>query len=85
MNGEDLLRNQIFIVMAIVFTISLILVTWLGIKQNNDQIEAQMLAQQHVRAQWDEMEPSNPHQAAHFGSYAFKPTSILNSVDEGIN
>ena len=38
-----------------------------------------------VRSQWNEMEPSNPHRAAHFGSYAFKPTSILNSIDEGIN
>ncbi|MEC7985282.1 MAG: DUF3526 domain-containing protein, partial [Myxococcota bacterium] len=67
------------------FVISLVLVTWLGVRQNNAQIEAQRLAQEHVRAQWDEMEPSNPHRAAHFGSYAFKPTSILNSMDEGIN
>ena len=43
------------------------------------------MAQTHVRSQWNEMEPSNPHRAAHFGSYAFKPTSVLNSIDEGIN
>ena len=30
-------------------------------------------------------EPSNPHRAAHFGSYAFKETTILNSIDEGVN
>ena len=31
------------------------------------------------------MNPSNPHSAAHFGTYAFKPNSILNSLDEGVN
>ena len=31
------------------------------------------------------MDPSNPHSAAHFGTYAFKPNSFLNSLDEGIN
>ena len=43
------------------------------------------MAQSHVRSQWNEMVPSNPHRAAHFGTYAFKPTSVLNSIDEGIN
>ena len=33
----------------------------------------------------DEMEASNPHSAARSGTYAFKPVSVLNSIDEGIN
>ncbi len=78
-------RSRLIRTLSVVFVVSLILVTWLGARQNNQQIEAQRIAQDHVRAQWDEMEPSNPHRAAHFGSYAFKPTSILNSMDEGIN
>ena len=31
------------------------------------------------------MGTSNPHRAAHFGSYAFKESTILNSIDEGVN
>ena len=27
----------------------------------------------------------NPHSAAHYGSYAFKPLSVLNSMDSGVN
>ena len=27
----------------------------------------------------------NPHRAAHYGSYAFKPINILNSMDGGVN
>ncbi len=82
---KGFLRSRLFLVLTVVFTISLVLVTWLGVIQNNEQIEAQTLAQKHVRAQWDEMEPSNPHRAAHFGSYAFKPTTVLSSIDEGVN
>ena len=39
-----------------------------------------MLAQEHAHehpCSVDEMEPSNPHSATHFGSYAFKPISVL--------
>lgn len=78
-------RNRLFLVLIFVFTTALLLTTYLGILQNNTQILAQKEAQEHVREQWDEMDPTNPHRAAHFGSYAFKPTTLLNSLDEGIN
>ena len=78
-------RNHLFIVLLSVFSISLVLTTYFGIVHSNKQILAQKEAQEHVREQWDEMQHSNPHQSAHFGSYAFKPTTILNSIDEGIN
>ena len=38
-----------------------------------------------VRDQWENMGPSNPHSAAHYGSYAFKPISPLTALDEGVN
>ena len=82
---KGFVRNTLIRTLLSIFSFSLILVTWFGILQNNEQIETQEMAQSHVRSQWDEMEPSNPHRAAHFGSYAFKPTSVLNSIDEGIN
>ena len=82
---KGFVRNKFILTLSLLFIASLSLVTWLGIHQNNGQLEAQRRAQEHVRKQWDEMEPSNPHRAAHFGSYAFKPTSILSSMDEGIN
>jgi len=31
------------------------------------------------------MGPSNPHSAAHYGSYAFKPITPLSAFDEGVN
>lgn len=37
-----------------------------------------------ARAQWDHQGDRNPHRAAHFGLYAFKPQPPLASVDPGI-
>ena len=82
---RGLLRSRVFLVLSVVFSICLALSTWFGIEQTTAQREAQAEAKAHVRAQWDEMEPSNPHRAAHFGSYAFKPINALNSIDEGVN
>lgn len=42
-------------------------------------------AAREVRRQWDNMGPSNPHGAAHFGTYAFKPAGVLAALDPGTN
>jgi ABC-2 type transport system permease protein len=80
-----LIRNRIFLYLSIFFATALILVTGFGVLQNQTQLEAQQKAHQHIRVQWDEMEPGNPHRAAHFGTYAFKPANVLNGIDEGVN
>lgn len=82
---KGLFRNRIFLYLIIFFVISISVVTWLGVIQNLKQIKDQSEAHHHIRAQWNEMKPSSPHGAAHFGSYAFKPNTVLNSLDEGIN
>ena len=80
-----LVRNRVFIYLTIFFVLSLILVVWMGIIQNSTQQEYRTNAQKHVRKQWDNLEAMNPHRAAHYGSYAFKPRNLLNSMDGGIN
>jgi ABC-2 type transport system permease protein len=82
---KGLLRNSLFLYLSFIIIVSLGLVTWLGIVQNNKQTVAHESAHKHIRSQWDEMKPTNPHGAAHFGSYAFKHTDVLNSIDEGIH
>ncbi|MEM1406388.1 MAG: DUF3526 domain-containing protein, partial [Bacteroidota bacterium] len=42
-------------------------------------------SKEEVREQWENMGPSNPHGAAHYGSYAFKPITLLSALDEGVN
>ncbi len=82
---KGLLRDKLFLFFSLFFVLLLFLVTTFGIIQTKKQIKSQQDAHSHIRAQWDEMDPTNPHSAAHFGTYAFKPTSFLNSLDEGVN
>lgn len=42
-------------------------------------------AQQDTREQWLNQPAKNPHSAAHYGMYAFKPKSRLSLVDTGID
>ena len=82
---KSFLRNRLLRTLAILFGVTLFATTYFGLIQSSNQMDAQQKAHEHIRAQWDEMEPSNPHSAAHFGSYVFKPSTILSSLDEGIN
>ena len=67
------------------FIFSLLIVVSFGVNQNLNQQGYRSKAQKHVRNQWNNLEAMNPHRAAHYGSYAFKPINILNSMDSGVN
>ena len=82
---KGFLRNKIFIFFTSFFIILLSLATYFAIVQNNKQIKSQQDAHNHIRLQWDELDSTNAHSAAHYGTYAFKSNTILNSLDEGIN
>lgn len=80
-----LLRSKVLTYLTILFTIGLSLVTYLSIQQNKAQLAQQKAAQAHIREQWESIDAMNPHSAAHFGTYAFKPINALSSLDEGVN
>ena len=50
-----LLRNRAIIYMTIVFVLSLTVIVWIGILQNNNQKDIQLSAQNHIRNQWDNL------------------------------
>ena len=79
------IRDRLFVYSTIFFVLSLSMVVLLGTIQNNNQQLYRTQAQEHVRQQWEGLEAMNPHRAAHYGSYAFKPMNVLNSMDSGIN
>ena len=82
---RNLIRDRLFSYSTIFFVLSLSLVVWMGILQQENQLLSQSDAQKHVRKQWENLEAMNPHRAAHYGSFAFKPLNILNAMDGGIN
>ena len=56
-----------------------------GWKTYSDLSRQHAAAQAETRAQWLGQDKKNPHSAAHYGMYAFKPKSQLAMVDTGID
>lgn len=52
---------------------------WRAAESEREAVSAQ------VRQQWDTQGDKNPHRGAHFGQYAFKPTSLPGFIDPGVN
>ena len=80
-----LVRNRSIVYVSLIFILSIICLAWMSNLQSENQSKAQAAAEKHIRAQWDNLEPMNPHRAAHYGVYVFKPISILNSLDDGVS
>ena len=80
-----LIRNRSILYVSIIFILSILSFAWMSNLQSENQSKAQVAAEKHIRSQWDNLEPMNPHRAAHYGVYVFKPISILNSLDNGIS
>ncbi|TXD84505.1 DUF3526 domain-containing protein [Subsaximicrobium wynnwilliamsii] len=80
-----LLRSRIFLGISIGFIAILIVSVFLGNYQTQKQDQTQTNAKEHVRQQWVSIDEMNPHSAAHYGTYVFKPANLLSSLDEGVN
>ena len=80
-----LFRNRSIVYVSLIFILSIISLAWMSNLQSENQSKAQAAAEKHIRSQWDNLEPMNPHRAAHYGVYVFKPISILNSLDDGVS
>ncbi len=81
----NLRRTNILVGISLGFALVLLLTVLLSNYQNKKQIEAYEAAKSHLRAQWENIEAMNPHSAAHYGTYVFKPSNLLSSLDEGVN
>lgn len=80
-----LIRSRLFTGISIAFLATLLLSVLLGNHQAITQQETHQNATDHLRQQWVSIEQMNPHSAAHYGTYIFKPSNLLSSLDEGVN
>lgn len=58
---------------------------WLGYRQQAELAQIHEESTRQVRAQWERQGDKNPHSAAHFGTYVFKPVSPLWFFDQGVD
>jgi ABC-2 type transport system permease protein len=81
----DTTRDGRFRVLAaIVLAISLVSLA-AGWKHYRDVQQQHAQAQAATRAQWLNQTAKNPHSAAHYGVYAFKPKTRLSMIDTGVD
>lgn len=78
-------RNSALVGISFGFLVILFLSIVLGNMQTKNQTESYQTAKKHLRSQWENIQEMNPHGAAHYGTYVFKPSNLLSSLDEGIN
>lgn len=80
-----LLRNIILLRFCIGFLLVFIIAIFLSNRQHQNQLESYTIAKNEMRKQWESIDAMNPHGAAHYGSYVFKPANVLTNLDEGVN
>lgn len=68
--------------MVLVISVVSLLAGWKNFSDLNEQHRS---AQAATRQQWLSQDKKNPHSAAHYGIYAFKPKSQLAMVDTGVD
>lgn len=82
--GKSLSRNKALLGISLGFLLVLLLSVWLGKLQTEKQMLRYEAAKNQLREQWENIEGMNAHGAAHYGTYVFKPSNLLSSLDEGV-
>lgn len=77
---DDRVRYALIIVLLL-----LGVAVWISAKRYQTINAEFEMATQKERSLWDQQGEKNPHSAAHFGTYAFKPKYALSLIDPGVD
>ena len=80
-----LVRSRALRFITLGFVLLLGTSVFLGQQQAKSLTARYSEASDHLREQWESIDDMNPHGAAHYGTYIFKPTNLLNGLDAGVN
>lgn len=81
----DITRDGRFRIVSVIIFILLLISLITGWKYYQETKQQQDAAQAAARRQWEGQDEKNPHSAAHFGTYAFKPQMPLAYFDRGVD
>ncbi len=78
-------RNKSVVAGSLLIIAILLMSVWTGAQYYGDLSEQHAAAEETARAQWEGQEAKNPHSAAHYGTHAFKPVTVLSVLDPGVD
>ncbi|MEM9868413.1 MAG: hypothetical protein AAF765_12035 [Bacteroidota bacterium] len=78
---KELLREGRVRIAFVVVILLLGVSVWISARQYENVNQQYEIAKTAERAIWDNQGEKNPHSAAHYGTYAFKPKYPLSLVD----
>lgn len=78
------IRDRQLIILAVIIWSLMLAAVFGGYKNYRLARQQRADATEMFRKEWNEQE-ANPHSAAHFGTYLFKPVNVLNIYDNGLN
>jgi ABC-2 type transport system permease protein len=81
----EMLRDGRFRILSVLMLAVAFAALMAGWKHYTDVQRQHEAARRATRAQWLNQPAKNPHSAAHYGVYAFKPKSRLSMIDTGID
>ncbi len=82
---QALLHNKRLLGLLGGITVLLIVIAYFGVQDAKNAQDKKLQAKEQIRQQWESIGEYNPHGAAHYGTYTFKPTTALTALDNGIN
>ena len=82
---KELFREGRVRLSMIIVILLLAVAVFISARQYQNINEQYTVAQQTERANWENQEAKNPHSAAHYGTYAFKPKYPLSLLDQGVD
>ncbi|WP_343486422.1 DUF3526 domain-containing protein [Allomuricauda sp. d1] len=82
---KELLRDGRVRAALVIVLFLLGVAVWISARQYKNINEQYAAAKTAERAVWDNQGEKNPHSAAHYGTYAFKPKYPLSLVDQGVD
>lgn len=82
---KELMREGRVRISLIIVLLLLGVATFISSRQYQNINEQYATANESERANWDNQGAKNPHSAAHYGTYAFKPKYPLSLLDQGVD
>ncbi|MDX2037611.1 MAG: DUF3526 domain-containing protein [Isosphaeraceae bacterium] len=81
----ELLRDARWVALVGIVVALIVAALAVGIVERSRQTRERAAAAEGDRRVWTAQGPKNPHSAAHFGQYAFKPIGLLAIADPGVD